>query len=97
MFLKRYLELLRLVEYCKFKRYEVYKVYKDAGISGAKADRPGLNALLNDAKKGLFSSVGIWTISRIRRNLSHFLMVIEELNKNNITLFSMNRTSFSSY
>lgn len=67
----------------------VFKVYKDAGISGAKADRPGLNALLNDAKKGLFSSVGIWTISRISRNLSHFLMVIEELNKNNITLFSI--------
>lgn len=67
----------------------VFKVYKDAGISGAKADRPGLQNLLADAKKGLFGSVGIWMISRLSRNLSDFLAILEELKKADVQLFSI--------
>lgn len=68
----------------------VFKVYKDAGISGANTNRPGLMELLNDAKLGLFSSVGVWNISRISRNLTHFLWIVDELNKSNVTIFSIN-------
>lgn len=67
----------------------VFKVYRDEGISGARYDRPGLQELLKDAKKGLFGSVGIWMISRISRSLPNLLKIIEELKKADVKLFSL--------
>ena len=67
----------------------VYKVYQDAGISGVKENRKGLNALLRDAKAGCFGEVLVWTVSRISRKLSYLLEVVEELKSLDITFRSM--------
>ena len=67
----------------------VFKVYKDEGLSGSIYERPGLQALLNDAKKGLFSSVGIWMISRLSRKLAHFITIIDELRNADVQIFSL--------
>ena len=67
----------------------VYKVYQDAGISGVKENRKGLNALLRDAKAGCFGEVLVWTVSRISRKLSYLLEVVEELKALDITFRSM--------
>lgn len=67
----------------------VFKVYSDEGISGGRYDRPGLQALLKDAKKGLFGSVGIWMISRISRDLLHLLKIIDVLKNADVNLFSL--------
>ena len=64
-----------------FKRQKsIYKVYCDAGISGSNEDRKGLQALLVDARRGNFSEVLTWKVSRVSRNLSHLLKIIDELN-----------------
>lgn len=70
----------------------VYKVYRDAGFSGAKADRPGLLELLSDAEKGLFGSLYVWSVDRVSRNLSHFLAIVEKLRKYEVQLQSINES-----
>lgn len=67
----------------------VYKVYRDAGISGVREDRKELNQLLRDAKKGCFTEVIVWTVSRISRTLSYLLKVIEELSKAGVVVRSL--------
>ena len=62
----------------------VYKVYQDAGISGVREDRVGLNELLRDAREGKFGEVLVWTVSRISRKLSYLLQVIEEMKMHGI-------------
>lgn len=67
----------------------VYKVYRDAGISGVREDWKELNQLLQDAKKGCFTEVIVWMVSRISRTLSYLLKVIEELNKAGVVVRSL--------
>ena len=67
----------------------VYKVYQDAGVSGAREDRSGLNDLLQDGRRGFFGEVLVWTVSRISRKLAHLLKVVEELKALHITFRSL--------
>lgn len=67
----------------------VYRVYRDAGISGVREDRKELNQLLQDAKKGCFTEVIVWTVSRISRTLSYLLKVIGELSKTGVVVRSL--------
>ncbi len=57
----------------------VYQVYKDAGVSGAKAEREGLGQLMADARQGRFGEVLVWKVSRVSRRLHLLLKLIEEL------------------
>jgi DNA invertase Pin-like site-specific DNA recombinase len=59
----------------------VAEVYTDAGISGAKRrdQRPGLDAMLNDASRRKFDVVMAWPIDRLGRSLIDLLGTIEHL------------------
>lgn len=70
----------------------VYKVYRDAGISGARQDRKGLEDLLRDARKGRFGEVVVWNVSRISRKLSHLLHIVEELHSLGIAFRSISES-----
>jgi DNA invertase Pin-like site-specific DNA recombinase len=61
--------------------WEIVAVYTDAGISGAKgrADRPGLDDMLNAAIKGGFDVVMAWSIDRLGRSLIDLLGTIQHL------------------
>ena len=72
------------------RNFPVVKIYKDPGKSGVREDRKGLNELLRDAKRGLFSEVLVWTVSRISRKLRYFLQVLEELKELGIAFRSVN-------
>lgn len=67
----------------------VFKVYKDAGISGATLDRPALKELLDDAEKGCFGTVYVWSVDRVARNLLLFLKIVERLRKADVQLQSI--------
>ena len=54
--------------------------YTDHGISGAKASRPALDRLLQDARRGKFDVVAIWAFDRLARSVSHLLDLLDELN-----------------
>ena len=44
-------QIEKLKAYCQLHEYKVVGEYVDAGVSGAKFDRPALNKLKNDIKK----------------------------------------------
>jgi DNA invertase Pin-like site-specific DNA recombinase len=58
--------------------FEVVAEYTDQGISGTKARRPGLDALMGDARKSKFSIVLVAAFDRVARSTKHFLQVMDE-------------------
>jgi DNA invertase Pin-like site-specific DNA recombinase len=67
--------------------YQVVEQYVDR-ISGAKARRPGLDAMMRDARRGQFKVVLVWACDRIARSTKHFLEVLDELNRLGIEFIS---------
>jgi DNA invertase Pin-like site-specific DNA recombinase len=59
--------------------YEIVAEYSDRGISGTKARRPGLDALMADARRRKFDLVFVAAFDRIARSTRHFLQVLDEL------------------
>jgi DNA invertase Pin-like site-specific DNA recombinase len=61
--------------------WDIVATYEDNGVSGAKGrkERPGLDALLNDAQRGRFNVVMAWAIDRIGRSLIDLLGTIQHL------------------
>ena len=57
--------------------YEIVEEYTDT-ISGTKAKRPGLDAMMRDARRGRFEVVLVWASDRIARSVKHFLDVLGE-------------------
>jgi len=60
--------------------YEIVHEYTDR-ISGAKARRPGLDAMMSDGRRGRFDVVLVWASDRIARSVKHFLDCLDELNR----------------
>jgi putative DNA-invertase from lambdoid prophage Rac len=58
--------------------WSIARVYSDR-MSGAKADRPGFNALMKDARRGLFDLVLVWRLDRWGRSVPHLLATLQEL------------------
>jgi DNA invertase Pin-like site-specific DNA recombinase len=69
--------------------WTIVENYSDAGISGSKGrdKRPGLNAMLNDAKRRKFDVVMAWAIDRLGRSLVDLLGTIQELEACGVDLF----------
>ncbi|MBO0457746.1 recombinase family protein [Enterococcus hulanensis] len=66
------------------------QTYVDGGISGADIDhRLGMLQLLEDAEKGLFDAVIIYSVSRASRDLEDFLLIVSTLESYNIELISI--------
>jgi DNA invertase Pin-like site-specific DNA recombinase len=68
--------------------FEVTREYCDQGISGSKARRPGLDSMMNDARRGEFSIVLVAAFDRIARSTKNFLEIIDELTSVDVTFLS---------
>lgn len=68
--------------------FEVVREYCDRGISATKARRPGLDAMMTDARRGEFSVVLVAAFDRIARSTKNFLEIVDELNSVNIEFVS---------
>jgi len=67
--------------------YTIFHEYTDR-ISGAKAKRPGLDAMMADARHGRFDVVLVWASDRIARSVKHYLDVLDELSRLQIEFVS---------
>ena len=67
--------------------YEIVQEYTDR-ISGVKARRPGLDQMMDDARRGRFDVVMVWASDRIARSVKHYLEVLDEFNRLNIEFIS---------
>ena len=77
-----------LRELAAHRGYEIVHEYEDRGISGTKARRPGLDALMADAQRKKFSVVLVAAFDRIARSTRNFLQVIDELDSMGIEFIS---------
>jgi DNA invertase Pin-like site-specific DNA recombinase len=67
--------------------YQIVGEYTDT-ISGTKAKRPGLDRLMSDARRGRFDIVMVWAFDRMARSVKHFLEVLDEFTRLNISFVS---------
>lgn len=72
-------QLYDLRKFAEQRGFEVACEYTDVGVSGSKARRPGLDAMLKDARKRKFSVVIVSGYDRLARSVKHFLSVVDEL------------------
>jgi DNA invertase Pin-like site-specific DNA recombinase len=80
-------QLIDLRQMASARGYEIVKTYSDI-ISGTKSKRPGLDALLSDARRRRFDVVVVWAFDRMARSVRHFLEVLDELNHLGIEFLS---------
>jgi DNA invertase Pin-like site-specific DNA recombinase len=82
-------QIAALTKVAQARGWEIVATFSDAGISGAKTrkDRPGLDAMLNEAQRGKFDVLMAWAIDRIGRSLVDLLQTIEHLKACGVDLY----------
>lgn len=73
------MQLKELREYAYRRDWQIVTEYVDTGWSGAKASRPQLNRLKQDARERRFEIVMVWKLDRWGRSLSDLIAGIQEL------------------
>jgi DNA invertase Pin-like site-specific DNA recombinase len=68
--------------------FELTAVYSDFGNLSRKARRPGVSALLRDARRGKFSVILVGALDRLARSTRNFLEMVHELDSLGIELIS---------
>jgi DNA invertase Pin-like site-specific DNA recombinase len=81
-------QLYDLREVAAKRGFEVVKEYQDCGVSGRRARRPGLDALMADARQDKFAVVLVAAFDRVARSTRHFLQVVDELDSLGIAFIS---------
>jgi DNA invertase Pin-like site-specific DNA recombinase len=81
-------QLYDLRELAAQRGFEVVHEYEDRGVCRKKARRPGLDALMADARRKKFSVVLVAAFDRIARSTRNFLQVIDELDSMGIEFIS---------
>jgi DNA invertase Pin-like site-specific DNA recombinase len=72
-------QLYDLRKLAEQRGFEVSREYCDRGVSGSKARRPGLDAMLADARRGEFSVLLVAAFDRVARSTKNFLEIVDEL------------------
>jgi site-specific DNA recombinase len=66
-------------------------VFRDDGYSGAKLDRPGLDALRDHAARAAFDVVVVTAPDRLARNFVHQMVIMEELQRRGVRVVFCDR------
>jgi DNA invertase Pin-like site-specific DNA recombinase len=81
-------QLYDLRELAVRRGFEIVHEYEDRGICGKNARRPGLDALMKDARRKKFSVVLVAAFDRIARSTKNFLQIVDELDSLQIEFVS---------
>jgi DNA invertase Pin-like site-specific DNA recombinase len=73
-------QLHDLRQFASQRGLQIVEEYTDHGISGARARRPALDKLMEDARRHRFDVLLVWSIDRLARSTKHLLQVLDELN-----------------
>ena len=79
----------RATAYCKAQGWDLAEVFTDAGISGAKADRPALQALLAAVESGQVDVVVVCKMDRLARSMRHLSPMLGDLDDKGVALVSI--------
>ena len=72
------IQLDELRDYTHSRGFDIYREYIDVGFSGAQEKRPGLDQLMNDARKRRLDCVLVWKFDRFARSAKHLIQSLEE-------------------
>ena len=81
------LQKAEMDRYIADRGWQCVEVYEDH-ISGAKSSRPGLNRLMEDAKRRRFAAVLVWKLDRFGRSLVDCLKNIEALEERGVVFIA---------
>lgn len=82
------MQLSDLRRYVQQRGFSLYKEYVDLGVSGTKASRPALDALMDGARKRLFDVVLVWRFDRFARSVKHLVDALHEFRSLGISFIS---------
>jgi DNA invertase Pin-like site-specific DNA recombinase len=77
-----------LKDMARQRGWEIVEEYVDH-ISGAKARRPALDRMMNDARRGRIDLVLVWACDRLARSTRHFLELLDEFQRINVQFISL--------
>jgi len=63
--------------------------FDDGGYSGATMERPGLNRLLDDVRKGAIDVIIVYKVDRLTRSLADFAKIVEILDSKRVAFVSV--------
>ena len=66
-----------LLDLLENREWTLHKIYSDR-LSGANEVRPGLQALMSDARRGSFGVVVVWRFDRFARSVKQLVLALEE-------------------
>lgn len=69
----------RMQKYCDAMGWTVFRIYTDAGFSGASMERPALQRMIRDIKKGKIEKVVVYKLDRLSRSQKDTLELIEDI------------------
>ncbi len=84
------LQLTDLRRYALSRGWIIHREYLDKGISGSKASRPSLDALMADSRRKLFDIVLVWRFDRFARSSRHLALALDEFGHLRIDFVSYN-------
>lgn len=81
-------QLYDLRELAAQRGFHVVQIYEDRGVSGKRARRPGLDALVAGARQKKFSVVLVAAFDRVARSVKHFLQIMDEFDSLGVVFIS---------
>jgi DNA invertase Pin-like site-specific DNA recombinase len=75
--------------FARQRGYEVVSEYTDVTVSSPNARRPGLGAMMRDARKKKFEVVIVAAFVQVARSTKHFLSVVKELENSGVDFVSL--------
>lgn len=82
-------QIRALREHASRAGWEIVAEFTDSGISGTREKRPGLDALMADARRRKFDLIAVAALDRLGRNLRHLVTVLDECQHLKIGLVSL--------
>jgi len=82
-------QLRALREHAERSGWTIVNEYQDTAVSGTRERRPGLDALLADARRHRFDLIAVAALDRLGRNLRHLVTLLDELQHLGVGLVSL--------
>ena len=80
----------QLLEYVnRRENYHVYKIYEDPAYSAKDSERPALQQMFDDVKKGKLDCVLVYKMDRLSRSILGFHKMVDTLEKHGVILVSI--------
>ena len=85
-------QLRALREHAERAGWTIVATYTDNAVSGTRERRPGLDAMMADARRRNFDLIAVAALDRLGRNLRHLVTLLDELQHLDIGLVSFRKT-----